>query len=328
MCPTFGLYGQPPLRATRPLHFFRADGPMPDALDLPLTIPAELGRPPRWSRSCATAYAPSSLSVRSSERARGVACWVGARCARSHGAITGEPGAPAEPAAPGGDAKQVGASGRESRRCCAIARSPRSTLARASNGETAFLSCSYLAPTGSTDSRRSQYSRPDLVISSGTLNTTKNITVHDMPPPASSGAGGWPCLGSTQRPAMHSSTAIAEPLLPSACKPRHRSNVSSADVPAPRALVYAFLAINVVRVFFAHHEPCSRSSLSMKGGISAQHRVLYCLTVAPRARVPEVIVQVGPASSYRKSASFGSGVSCSNSVFGIASRGRRPPISC
>jgi len=26
-----------------PLHFFRADGTMPDALDLPLTIPAELG---------------------------------------------------------------------------------------------------------------------------------------------------------------------------------------------------------------------------------------------------------------------------------------------
>ncbi len=32
-----------PLRATRPLHFFRADGSMPDALELPLTIPAELG---------------------------------------------------------------------------------------------------------------------------------------------------------------------------------------------------------------------------------------------------------------------------------------------
>ena len=32
-----------PLRATRPLHFFRPDGPMPDALELPLSIPAELG---------------------------------------------------------------------------------------------------------------------------------------------------------------------------------------------------------------------------------------------------------------------------------------------
>jgi hypothetical protein len=32
-----------PLRATRPLHFFRADGAMPDALELPLTIPTELG---------------------------------------------------------------------------------------------------------------------------------------------------------------------------------------------------------------------------------------------------------------------------------------------
>jgi REP element-mobilizing transposase RayT len=32
-----------PLRATRPLHFFRADGAMPDALELSLPIPAELG---------------------------------------------------------------------------------------------------------------------------------------------------------------------------------------------------------------------------------------------------------------------------------------------
>jgi len=32
-----------PLRATRPLHFFRPDGNMPDALELPLTLPVELG---------------------------------------------------------------------------------------------------------------------------------------------------------------------------------------------------------------------------------------------------------------------------------------------
>jgi hypothetical protein len=31
------------LRATRPLHFFRPDGPMPEALEMSLTIPAELG---------------------------------------------------------------------------------------------------------------------------------------------------------------------------------------------------------------------------------------------------------------------------------------------
>ena len=31
------------LRATRPLHFFRPNGPMPDALELTLTLPAELG---------------------------------------------------------------------------------------------------------------------------------------------------------------------------------------------------------------------------------------------------------------------------------------------
>lgn len=32
-----------PLRARRPLHFFRADGRMPDELEMPLTIPSELG---------------------------------------------------------------------------------------------------------------------------------------------------------------------------------------------------------------------------------------------------------------------------------------------
>jgi putative transposase len=32
-----------PLRATRPLHFFRPDGPMPDELEISLTIPPELG---------------------------------------------------------------------------------------------------------------------------------------------------------------------------------------------------------------------------------------------------------------------------------------------
>jgi hypothetical protein len=31
------------LRATRPRHFFRADGPMPDVVEAPLTIPPELG---------------------------------------------------------------------------------------------------------------------------------------------------------------------------------------------------------------------------------------------------------------------------------------------
>ena len=36
------LAGQP-LCATRPLHFFRPDGPMPDALELSLTLPTELG---------------------------------------------------------------------------------------------------------------------------------------------------------------------------------------------------------------------------------------------------------------------------------------------
>jgi hypothetical protein len=31
------------LRATRPFHFFRSNGPMPDTIEMPLTIPSELG---------------------------------------------------------------------------------------------------------------------------------------------------------------------------------------------------------------------------------------------------------------------------------------------
>ena len=37
------LLANRPLRATRPLHFFRPDGPMPDAVEMSLTIPPELG---------------------------------------------------------------------------------------------------------------------------------------------------------------------------------------------------------------------------------------------------------------------------------------------
>src|ERR1044071_4715111 len=41
------------LRATRPLHFFRPDGSMPDTLELPLTLPVELGPLLRCSRMSA-----------------------------------------------------------------------------------------------------------------------------------------------------------------------------------------------------------------------------------------------------------------------------------
>lgn len=37
------LVNRRPLCATRPTHFFRADGPMPDAVELRLLIPPELG---------------------------------------------------------------------------------------------------------------------------------------------------------------------------------------------------------------------------------------------------------------------------------------------
>jgi len=149
-----------PLRATRPLHFFRPDGPMPEAVELPLTVPLSSDPPPRCSRSCATAYAPSSSSTRPSEGAPGVACWVDARCWRSRGAITRRL---ASLGGTSGPTSRGEASGRGSRRCCAIARSSGSTPAPASDGETAFPPCSHPAPTGSSGSRRSRCSRHDRV---------------------------------------------------------------------------------------------------------------------------------------------------------------------
>jgi len=44
--------------------------------------------PPQSVPSCATACMPSSSGTRPSERAPGVACWVGALCSRSRGGIT------------------------------------------------------------------------------------------------------------------------------------------------------------------------------------------------------------------------------------------------
>jgi hypothetical protein len=77
-----------PLRATRPLHFFRRDGSMPDALELPLTIPPELGPAVDVLPSCASACAPSSWSAPPSGFAPVAAYWADAACLRSRGAIT------------------------------------------------------------------------------------------------------------------------------------------------------------------------------------------------------------------------------------------------
>jgi hypothetical protein len=126
-----------PLRATRPLHFFRSEDSMPDALELPLTLPDELGP---------AAAVLSELR----DRVRAVELERAARRAASSGGTSG-PGSRRE------------ASGCASRRCCVIARSPASTPAPASDGKTAFPPCSRPAPTGFNGSHRCQCARPDLV---------------------------------------------------------------------------------------------------------------------------------------------------------------------
>jgi len=156
-----------PLSATRPLHFFRPDGPMPDALELPLTVPAELGP---------AAAVVSELR----DRVRAVELERAAERARTGGRVLGrravlaqswrDSPASVEPGGTSGPGSWRDASGRGSRRCCAIARSPSSTPAPASDGETAFPPCSQLAPTGSSGSRRCPCSRRDLVRVAGELD--------------------------------------------------------------------------------------------------------------------------------------------------------------
>jgi putative transposase len=77
-----------PLRATRPLHFFRADGPMPDAVELRLTIPPGLGPRSTCSPSSASASAWWRPSGRRSASAPGAGCAGGVPCSPSRGAAS------------------------------------------------------------------------------------------------------------------------------------------------------------------------------------------------------------------------------------------------
>jgi len=146
MCPSFGLYGQPPPCATRPLHFFRADDPMPDALDLPLTIPAELGPAAAVIAELRDRVRAVELE-RAAERARMGRRVLGRRAVRAQSWRDYSASSASRRSCGPGSRRE--ASGLGSRRCCAITCSPRSTPAPASDGETAFLSCSHwhlLAP--------------------------------------------------------------------------------------------------------------------------------------------------------------------------------------
>jgi hypothetical protein len=75
-----GLLAARPLRATRPLHFFRPDGsmPMPSSSRSPCPPSSDLPLP--YDRSCATAYAPSRSNARPSEHALVAACSVASPC--------------------------------------------------------------------------------------------------------------------------------------------------------------------------------------------------------------------------------------------------------
>jgi len=185
-----------PLRATRPLHFFRPDGAMRDALELPLTLPAELGPAAAVLAELRDRVLVIELE-RAAERGRTgrrvlgrravlAQSWRDSRRAWSPGGTSG-PGSHHE------------ASGRGSRRCCAIVRSSSSTPVPARDGETVFPPCSHRAPIGSSDSRRCECSRPDLV------RVAEDRTEHRR---ARCADTAW-CLGCLARPRIGQSTSDA-----------------------------------------------------------------------------------------------------------------------
>jgi REP element-mobilizing transposase RayT len=146
------------LRATRPQHFFRPDGPMPEAVEMRLAIPPELGSEAELLAELRDpSVLSSSISIsRPSAAAPAVGCWDGAACSRSRGAIN------RRVASPGGAYVRrwrPGASGRGSRRCCATVHSSRTTPAPGSNGGTVRRSHFRPAPTGSDDSRTCRWQR-------------------------------------------------------------------------------------------------------------------------------------------------------------------------
>ena len=172
------LAGQP-LCATRPLHFFRPDGSMPDAFELPLSIPPHRARTRRRSpfraarlRACRRARARGRASAHRASRAGS------ARCARA--VVAGSPGerrAPAEPAAPRRVAKQVGANRgttAQSHIHHGVRQRPRAMARRHScRVPTRYL----LAATV-----RVSASDRDM-ISHGPLKTTQTIAQRDVPTP-------------------------------------------------------------------------------------------------------------------------------------------------
>jgi hypothetical protein len=127
------------LRATRPLHFFRPAGPMPDVLELPLTLPAELGPAGEVVSELRDRVRAVEL-LRAAERGRTGRRVLGRRAVLAQS--WREFPASVEPRGTSGLRSRREARGRGSRRCCAIARSSASTPAPARGGETACPTCS------------------------------------------------------------------------------------------------------------------------------------------------------------------------------------------
>jgi REP-associated tyrosine transposase len=75
------LLGQRPLRATRPRHFFRRDGAMPEAVTLHLVLPPELGNPDQFRDELRHQVAAAEAAV-AAERRRTGAEVLGCRAIR------------------------------------------------------------------------------------------------------------------------------------------------------------------------------------------------------------------------------------------------------
>jgi hypothetical protein len=177
-----------PLRATRPLHFFRPDGPMPAELELLLTIPAALGPAAEVLAELRDRVRAVELE-RAAERARTGRRVLGRRAVRAQ-SWRGSPTS-VESRRTSGPGWRRELSGRGLRRCCTIARLPSSTPLPAIDGETAFLpypTRHVLAPTV-----RVGASARDLS-SSESLTIAPRIAERDAPTPTPPGASGaWSC---------------------------------------------------------------------------------------------------------------------------------------
>jgi putative transposase len=135
------------LRARRPWHFFRPDGPMPEDVEMRLTLPPALGP-------------EAEVLAELRERVQAVEAEYGAERRRTGRRVLGRRavlqqswrGYPSS-GEPSDRRWPAGASGTGSRRCCAIARSSRTTSALGTRGATATWSRFRRAPTGSAGSR-------------------------------------------------------------------------------------------------------------------------------------------------------------------------------